>query len=59
MITIEDWSTPFANDDPKTAEAISKALLLARDAEIQDPTILALIRTGTSSQKCGKRVIRR
>ena len=38
---------PFADDDPKTAEVISKALLLARDAEIQDPTILAQIRTAT------------
>lgn len=32
---------PFADDDPKTAEIISKALLLARDHEIQDPAILA------------------
>ncbi len=31
---------PFADDDPKTAEIISKVLLLARDAEIKDPTIL-------------------
>jgi hypothetical protein len=31
---------PFADDDPKTAEVISKVLLLARDTEIQDPTIL-------------------
>ncbi|MBS1795985.1 MAG: DUF4132 domain-containing protein [Acidobacteria bacterium] len=31
---------PFADDDPKSAELISKVLLLARDAEIQDPTIL-------------------
>ncbi len=35
---------PFADDDPKTAEIISKALLLARDREIQDPAILAQIR---------------
>ncbi len=35
---------PFADDDPKTAEVISKALLLARDREIQDPAILAQIR---------------
>lgn len=36
---------PFADDDPRTAEVLSKALLLARDGEIQDPTILAQIRT--------------
>jgi hypothetical protein len=38
---------PFADDDPKTAEVLSKALLLARDQEIQDPSILAQIRTAT------------
>jgi len=31
---------PFADDDPKTAEIISKVLLLAKDHAIQDPTIL-------------------
>ena len=31
---------PFADDDPKTAEVISKVVLLAKDQEIQDPTIL-------------------
>jgi Family of unknown function (DUF5724)/Domain of unknown function (DUF4132) len=31
---------PFADDDPKTAEIVSKVLLLARDAEIKDPLIL-------------------
>ncbi|MGA7523066.1 MAG: DUF5724 domain-containing protein [Acidobacteriaceae bacterium] len=31
---------PFADDDPKTAEVISKVLLLANDRAIQDPTIL-------------------
>jgi hypothetical protein len=36
---------PFADDDPRTAEVLSKALLLARDREIQDPTILVQIRT--------------
>jgi hypothetical protein len=35
---------PFADDDPKTAEIISKVLLLARDQEIQDPSILEQIR---------------
>jgi hypothetical protein len=38
---------PFADDDPKTAEVISKALLLARDSDIQDPIILAQIRAAT------------
>jgi len=35
---------PFADDDPKTAEVMSKMLLLARDQEIQDPGILEQIR---------------
>ncbi len=35
---------PFADDDPKTAEVMSKVLLLARDTEIKDPGILAQIR---------------
>lgn len=35
---------PFADDDPKTAEILSKVLLLARDGEIEDPTILAQLR---------------
>ncbi len=34
---------PFADDDPRTAEVVSKVLLLARDREIQDPTILEQI----------------
>lgn len=34
---------PFADDDPKSAEVLSKVLLLARDNEIQDPTILSQI----------------
>jgi HEAT repeat protein len=34
---------PFADDDPKTAEIISKILLLSRDAEIKDPLILQQI----------------
>jgi predicted DNA-binding WGR domain protein len=34
---------PFADDDPKTAEVLSKVLLLARDSEIQDPNILEQI----------------
>ena len=33
-----------ADDDPKTAEIVSKALLLARDHEIQDPSILGQLR---------------
>ena len=35
---------PFADDDPKTAEVLAKVLLLARDAEIRDPTILEQLR---------------
>lgn len=35
---------PFADDDPKSAEVISKVLLLAKDQEIQDPTILSQIK---------------
>jgi len=31
---------PFVDDDPKTAEIISKILLLAKDTEIKDPTVL-------------------
>lgn len=42
---------PFADDDPRTAEVLSKVLLLARDTEIRDPNILNWIRAanGTSS----------
>ena len=35
---------PFADDDPKTAEVLSKVLRLARDAETKDPSILEQIR---------------
>ncbi|MDV6376537.1 DUF5724 domain-containing protein [Deinococcus arenicola] len=35
---------PFADPDPKTAEVISKVLLLAEDRKIQDPTILEQLR---------------
>jgi hypothetical protein len=35
---------PFADNDPRTAEVISKVLLLARDKEIKDPNILDQIR---------------
>jgi hypothetical protein len=35
---------PFADDDPKTAEVVAKVLLLARDHEIKDPTILEQLR---------------
>lgn len=37
---------PFADDDPRTAEVLSKVLLLARDRQIRDPNILAWIRAG-------------
>lgn len=32
---------PFADDDPKTAEILSKILLLSEDSKIKDPSILA------------------
>ena len=35
---------PFADDDPRTAEVMTKVLLLARDNEIKDPNILDQIR---------------
>jgi len=35
---------PFADDDPKSAEVLTKVLLLARDTEIKDPSILEQIR---------------
>lgn len=36
---------PFADADPKTAEMMSKVLLLARDQEIKDPNLLDQIRS--------------
>ena len=35
---------PFIDDDPKSAEVISKVLLLAKDKDIQDPTILSQLK---------------
>jgi hypothetical protein len=35
---------PFADNDPKTAEIISKVIMLAKDKEIKDPTILEQIK---------------
>ncbi len=35
---------PFIDDDPKTAEIMSKTILLAEDDKIKDPTILAAIK---------------
>jgi hypothetical protein len=35
---------PFADDDPKTAEVMSKMLLLAHDSQIKDPSILDQLR---------------
>lgn len=35
---------PFADDDPKTAEIMSKIILLAEDSKIKDPMILDQIR---------------
>jgi len=34
---------PFADDDPRTAEVLSKVLLLSKDREIKDPVILEQI----------------
>jgi hypothetical protein len=34
---------PFVDDDPKTAEIMSKVLLLAKDQDIKDPSILEQI----------------
>jgi hypothetical protein len=34
---------PFADDDPRTAEVLSKVVLLANDKAIKDPTILEQI----------------
>jgi hypothetical protein len=34
---------PFADDDPKSAELMSKVLMFAKDDQIQDPTILSQI----------------
>ena len=34
---------PFADDDPKTAEILSKILLLSEDTKIQDPSIISQI----------------
>src|SRR5206468_1015704 len=38
---------PFIDDDPRTAEVVSKVLLLARDSEIRDPSILEQILAST------------
>ena len=35
---------PFADDDPKTAEILTKVLFLAEDSKIKDPTILSQIK---------------
>jgi hypothetical protein len=35
---------PFADDDPKSAEVVAKVLMLSRDSEIRDPTILKQLR---------------
>ena len=37
---------PFIDDDPKTAEIMSKILLFAEDTKIKDPGILSQIRQG-------------
>ena len=37
---------PFADDDPRSAEVVSKVLLLARDGQIKDPNLLAQLAAG-------------
>ena len=37
---------PFVDEDPKTAEILSKILLLAKDSRIKDPYILEQVRRG-------------
>ena len=45
MADFAQWLVlPFADDDPRTAEIVSKTLLLARDDEIDDPIILEQLR---------------
>ena len=39
---------PFADDDQKTAEVMSKVPFLARDTEIKDPSVLEQIRSRVS-----------
>jgi hypothetical protein len=34
---------PFVDDDPKSAEVLSKVILVAKDTDIKDPTILEQI----------------
>lgn len=36
---------PFTDDDPRTAEVLAKVLMLARDREIKDPSILEQLRS--------------
>ena len=38
---------PFADDDPRTAEVMSKVLLLSRDQEIKDPALLDQLRAAS------------
>jgi len=40
---------PFADDDPRTAEVLSKVLLLARDGSIRDANILDHIRSASGT----------
>jgi len=50
---VQKWEVPsFADDDPKTAEVISKALLLAQDHQIKDPTVLAQLLQFASDLVC-------
>ncbi|MCA8969313.1 MAG: DUF4132 domain-containing protein [Planctomycetes bacterium] len=42
---------PFEDDDPRSAEVLSKVLLLARDKQIQDAKILEQIRFATGQRR--------
>jgi hypothetical protein len=46
---------PFVDDDPRTAEVVSKLLLLGRNTEIKDPAILEQLRAGRSSGVAARR----
>lgn len=44
---------PFADDDPKTSEIISKIVLLSQDGKIKDPIILKQIKAYCGQQQRG------
>ena len=42
---------PFLDEDPKTAEILSKIVMLAEDRKIKDPAVLSQIRSRQQSRK--------